>query len=350
MSAVQLQQYLTLLVIPKLNFNWVDLIIIIVFFFYAMEGFSVGFVIASVDLISFIFSFIFGLRLYAIIGALLMQYLSVPHGFANAIGFFIVAIVSEIILSFFLRLLLVRIMRHLPTQKLTNPNTGYAYLQTMNKVFGFFPGIASGMILLSFLLTMIIALPFSPFLKHAVSASKLGGGLVANALGLEKDLNTVFGGAVNDTLNFLTVKPESNETVDLHFKTTDVMLDPAAEQQMLAMVNVEREKKGLDPLEVDVSLRRLARAYAKDMFARGYFSHYSPEGTSPFDRMSNAGISYTSAGENLALAPDTDLAMQGLMKSPGHRANILSQNYAKVGIGVYDGGIYGKMFVQEFSN
>ncbi len=61
-------------------------------------------------------------------------------------------------------------------------------------------------------------------------------------------------------------------------------------------------------------------------------------------------ITYGYAGENLALAPSTELAMQGLMNSPGHRKNILSPNFTKVGIGVMDGGIYGKMFTQEFTD
>ena len=66
--------------------------------------------------------------------------------------------------------------------------------------------------------------------------------------------------------------------------------------------------------------------------------------------MQKAGINYQYAGENLALAPSTSLAMQGLMNSPGHRANILSPNFHKVGIGVIDGGIYGEMYTQDFTN
>lgn len=83
---------------------------------------------------------------------------------------------------------------------------------------------------------------------------------------------------------------------------------------------------------------------------RGYFSHYTPEGLSPFDRMNAAGMSFSFAGENLALAPNVAMAMQGLMNSAGHRANILSPNFGKVGIGVIDGGIYGEMFCQEFTD
>ena len=86
------------------------------------------------------------------------------------------------------------------------------------------------------------------------------------------------------------------------------------------------------------------------MFARGYFSHYTPEGLSPFDRMAQTDVSYTYAGENLALAPNVTVAMQGLMQSPGHRANILFPNFGKLGVGVIDGGIYGQMYCQEFTD
>ena len=86
------------------------------------------------------------------------------------------------------------------------------------------------------------------------------------------------------------------------------------------------------------------------MLQRGYFSHYNPENKSPFDRMESYGINYGFAGENLALAPSASLAHQGLMNSQGHRANILSPNYKKVGIGIVDGGVYGKMVAQEFSD
>jgi uncharacterized protein YkwD len=340
----------TLLNTVHLPFNWVDVIIIAVFFFYAFEGFSVGFFIAFVDLLSFLLSFVMGLRFYGFFAGFLIQYGKSPHGFANAIGFFIVAVLCEILISLLLRLLLERMNRFFPHFQAGQPNEELAYLQTLNKLLGFLPGIASAMILLSFLLTMIVALPLSPFLKHGVSQSRMGSSLIAHAQGFEKDLHTIFGGAVDETINFLTVKPESNDFITLNFKTEEVSDDQASEQEMLAQVNTQRSAKGLSPLVMDATLRDLARAYAKDMFARGYFSHYSPEGTSPFDRMGNAGISYTSAGENLALAPDVDLAMQGLMNSPGHRANILSPNYAKVGIGVMDGGIYGRMFVQEFTN
>ena len=66
--------------------------------------------------------------------------------------------------------------------------------------------------------------------------------------------------------------------------------------------------------------------------------------------MRDARDQLSAAGENLALAPTTEFAHEGLMNSPGHRANILNGQFRRVGIGVLDGGIYGKMFVQEFTD
>ena len=119
---------------------------------------------------------------------------------------------------------------------------------------------------------------------------------------------------------------------------------------MFAMVNKERTSRGFSALTTSDSLVTIARAHCTDMFARGYFSHYTLEGRSPFDRMVASDITFNYAGENLALAPSVDLAMKGLMQSPGHKANILSTNFRRVGIGVIDGGVYGEMFCQEFTD
>lgn len=122
----------------------------------------------------------------------------------------------------------------------------------------------------------------------------------------------------------------------------------ADEQQMFNLVNQERAKAGLPALKVDMTLVKLARLKAQDMIDKNYFDHTSPTYGSPFQMMSKHGVTYNYAGENLAGAPSVDIAHTNLMNSPGHRANILSPNYNYVGIGVKDGGPYGKMFVQEF--
>jgi uncharacterized protein YkwD len=119
---------------------------------------------------------------------------------------------------------------------------------------------------------------------------------------------------------------------------------------MLVLVNQERTKRGLRPVKADPEMTRVARAHSIDMFARGYFSHYSPEKKDPFDRMRQAGVKFLTAGENLALGRTLKICHEGLMNSPGHKANILNPSFGRLGIGIMDGGIYGLMISQEFRN
>lgn len=321
----------------SLQGNWVDLLIIAFVGLYVIGKLNKGFIQDLVDLIGFLFSLIFALKFYSIASNLLIANFTLPHGIANALGFFIMAFVGEIIL-FAISLFL---FRFIPTNILTS---------TWNKRLSFIPALASALILVSFFLTAVIVLPVRPNIKQAVATSKIGGYLTQQTMGLEHSINTVFGGAIQDALAFMTVKPESEESVDLNFTTTNFHPDPESEVTMLTLLNKERTSRGLTPVVANTALRSVARAHCEDMFKKGYFSHYTPDGLSPFDRMQNAGIEYKSAGENLAYAPDVEIAHKGLMNSPGHRANILSQNFGHIGIGVIDAGIYGKMFCQEFTN
>lgn len=117
---------------------------------------------------------------------------------------------------------------------------------------------------------------------------------------------------------------------------------------MVGLVNAERAKVGLPALTVDPALTRLARMKSADMVARDYFGHISPAYGSPFDMLRANGITYRAAGENLAAATNLALAFDGLMRSPGHRANILRAEFTHIGIGVVPGGPYGITFTQLF--
>jgi len=338
----QLKEFLAFLTIPFIGLNFVDIAIILIIAVYAFEGYSLGFVRATADFITFIISFAFGLLFYESISSLLTNNFEIPIGIGNALGFFIAAFVSE----FFLILA----FRHFIYPQISKITKNRRYPKEAGHIGGIFPGILSAVVLIAFVLTMIIALPFSPFLNSAVSESKLGEPLVSNIQGLDKDLNAIFGRALNDALTFLTIEPASSEFLKLNFQVENIKIDEDSEKGMTQLINLEREKENLPPLTGDQTLRSVARKHCIDMLTRGYFSHYTPEGKSPFDRMAEDDILFESAGENLALAPNSKLAMQGLMKSPGHRTNILSQDFGTIGIGVIDGGIYGRMFCQEFTD
>ncbi|MGE5549384.1 MAG: CAP domain-containing protein [Bacteroidota bacterium] len=122
----------------------------------------------------------------------------------------------------------------------------------------------------------------------------------------------------------------------------------ADENYILQQVNAERAKAGLAPLQIDYRLVQTARAKSRDMIQNGYFGHQSPTLGSPFDQMRAAGITYRTAGENIAGNSSAAGAMQAWMNSPGHRANILNGSFTKIGIGVVNGGPYGKMLTQQF--
>lgn len=325
-----------------LSLNWIDYLILATLLFYAYEGYSNGFVGALLDLINFIVSFVMGLRFYGFLGGFLVDKFSMPQGFSQAIGFFIVTLLTEIFIGALIR-------KYFTFEPLASQRSGKIF-KGYNKMLGIFPGVLSGAILISFVLILVAALPVSTPIKRSISASYAGNLLLSKAQVLEKELNKVFGGAISETINFLTVEPKSNEIVQLNFKTSNFSPDSVAERYMFSLVNKERIAVGLKEVVFDDQLRDVGRAHCKNMFERGYFSHYTPDGLSPFDRMDEAGIIYNFAGENLALSPNTDIAMKGLMNSPGHKANILSTDFGRVGVGVVDGGIYGEMFCQEFSD
>ncbi len=120
------------------------------------------------------------------------------------------------------------------------------------------------------------------------------------------------------------------------------------EQNMINLINAERQKAGLPAYKADMELMRVARIKAEDMVANQYFSHDSPVYGSPFQMLKSFKITYSYAGENIAGNSTVEGAHQSLMNSSGHKANILSSNYEYVGIGIHNHSKYGKVFVQMF--
>lgn len=121
------------------------------------------------------------------------------------------------------------------------------------------------------------------------------------------------------------------------------------ETEVIRLVNVERTKNGLSPLTHDWELSRVARYKSQDMKDNNYFSHTSPKYGSPFDMMKSFGISYTSAGENIAKGQTTPKqVVNAWMNSQGHRANILNKSYTHIGVGyVKSGNYWTQMFIQK---
>lgn len=322
---------------PRLNGNWVDLLIITILIYYIINSFNYGFWGLIINFVSFLGSFLISLRVYKFASNLLALNFNLPDSYASALGFVVTAVVIEIALSYLFKFLVSLIPKKIRNHKL-------------HKVLGIIPSLGEAFILIAFLLTVIMVLPIRPEIKRDASESKIGSVFLNRTSGIEKSINEIFGGAINDALTYFTIEPKSTETVELKSGIDSLTFDSLSESKMLQDVNRERTDRGLQVLALDTELSDVARDYGMDMWQRRYFSHYSPEGESVGDRLTRAGISYFVAGENLALAPTEEMAMNGLMNSEGHKENILSEDYHKVGIGVVDNGKYGKIFVQVFTD
>jgi uncharacterized protein YkwD len=104
---------------------------------------------------------------------------------------------------------------------------------------------------------------------------------------------------------------------------------------VLSITNAERAKVGCKALKTNADLTKAAQGHSADMAKNNYFSHDSQDGRSPFDRMKDAGYSFSAAAENIAMGQLTpDAVMTAWMNSAGHKANILNCTYTQIGIGI----------------
>ena len=119
------------------------------------------------------------------------------------------------------------------------------------------------------------------------------------------------------------------------------------ESEVVRLVNAVRAENGLRPLAVNWELARVARYKSEDMVANRYFSHTSPTYGTPFQMIRSFGLSYRTAGENIAYGQRTPAeVMDAWMNSSGHRANILNASYTQIGVGYCaDGRYWTQMFI-----
>ena len=121
------------------------------------------------------------------------------------------------------------------------------------------------------------------------------------------------------------------------------------EKEVVRLVNEQRARVGLKELKHNWELSRVARYKSQDMRDNKYFSHTSPVYGTPFQMMKSFGITYRSAGENIARGQTSPQAVvNAWMNSSGHRANILNSSFTEIGVGyVSDGRYWTQMFIQK---
>lgn len=298
----------------------------------AVIGYRIGLAAMMIFLIQILVPPIVALLLFISFGAWLRNNIELTESWILPTAFFALFILMFLLLFFvFFRLF---------------KNPGYK-ANLINRVCGSVTGVivaCSSLLLLS-RFTNVVAIP-QP-VEAVIARTSIPAWLDSAGFFADKQASNVF------QVPATQVMAAENETVShdavlLPFVTSDINFRVDLEMQMINLVNAERKSHGLKILQYDAALTIAARHHSTDMFKRGYFSHNTPEGINPFQRLHRAHIQYRYAGENLALAPTLLKAHEELMKSPGHRANILNPAYGRIGIGIAAGGAHGLMVTQEF--
>lgn len=322
-----------------MSLNWIDWIIVIVVLYNVYEGFEEGVTKLGTDLLSFLGALWLTIRYHFVVGSFIEQKFGISSLWTNVLGYLVVGFLAELVLSQLLHKLMLLIPGKWERSRVD---------RGLGAVFSALKALA----IITFVLLLILALPLRGTVKTDIRESKIGGKLIKLPGKYVDDLNSTLDKQVTAALKFVTVKPRSTETIPLTQlpKSCEYKIDREAEMKMLELVNMERILEDRQALVWDENLAVVARKHSLDMFERRYFAHQSPEGADVGTRLSQAQIDYRFAGENLAFAPDVDVAHDGLMESPGHKANILEEKFGRVGIGIYDGGVCGMMFTQNFVN
>ena len=317
--------------------NLVDVILIIVLLLSIVSSVRQGFILSMLDLLCWLGSLMLAFLIYSSLAGWFDTYFPSIGIWSAPLAFITVLLTSRVILDS----LAYRSLLNIPKSRHTN---------LFNKLLGIFPGIVNGFLWIVVLSSLLLLLPISSNFSEDSRNSKLSGWAVDRISWVEDRLSPVF----SELFNRIVPKPSAaigeQKSIKLPFTVTDPTPRKDLEAEMLVMVNQEREKHGLKALRADPVMAVVARKHAADMFARGFFSHISPDGINPFQRIRKEKIPFIIAGENLALAQTLAIAHTGLMNSPGHRANILRAQFGRLGIGILDGGIYGLMITQNFRN
>lgn len=148
-------------------------------------------------------------------------------------------------------------------------------------------------------------------------------------------------GLVRNDLIEIPTEQNKNENTD-----SDTL--PNTTQTVLELINTARKNNGLPELKIDELLESTAKSKAKDMVDNNYFSHNSPTYGSPFKMMQEAGITYKTAGENIAGNQSAQKAVESWLESETHKQNILSNAYNYIGIGLEPSDTYGYVIVVMF--
>lgn len=317
--------------------NYVDFILAAFILLSVYHGFKRGFILGTLELLALVTSILAAFFFYLYIATFLDDYYQIEERWLFPLSFFITIIISRLIIG----AVIYKVVKNISNK---------IHQSSLNRAMGIFPGLIRGLFYSALIALIFLFLPLWPSLITTTRNSKVAIFLSQEVENLDNHISPDISDQVKKSISKLTIEPESDETIFLHFTVENAKVNEHFENHLYVLVNEERKKAGVPLLERDTALRNVAREHSDDMFKKGYFSHINLENQSPFDRIRKHHIKYLTAGENLALAQTVEIAHTGLMNSPGHRKNLLNPKFRKIGIGILDGGINGIMVTQNFTN
>jgi uncharacterized protein YkwD/uncharacterized membrane protein required for colicin V production len=319
--------------------NWVDFVLVLIILASALAGLQRGLIRGALDLVAVVISFVIASYGYHRVADLLSSHVAMSDIVANILAFVILLVIVQFAFSV------------LVLGPLTPLIWGIRRIPISRQIDGFLgviPGAVKGVVLAAAIALVLVLTPLGSSFDQPIGQSKVAAHLLSGANQAIAKSDGHVGINLADIMLVSEPDPQTGTTLPFH-ETSGYHESEADEQTMLAQLNQSRLEHGLSPLKDDPQLRQLAVAHSEEMLKLGYFSHDSPISGSPSDRAKAAGIEYTVFGENLAYAPTIDTAERGLMRSPGHRANILSPDFTQVGIGVIVTSFGTRMVTQEFA-
>ena len=313
--------------------NFINIILAVLIFTCTLIGYKKGFINSFSNLVKWVGAFTIALLFYSSASTLIKQNFAVQDQWQLPLSFLIVFIFSFCLLSV--------------TVLFVNKCFDESVKKSIaNRIAGIIPGFVTG-IIAAVIISKLLASSFWIQVTNETKDSMLSTLLDHSSAWVSTDLNNIFNTPVEQKISGASETDHGINKSD-EFRCSEFYSRTDLEEQLLQLVNTERIKHGIKTVIADMEMQQVANEHARDMFTRGYFSHNTPEGTDPFERMKKAGIDFMFAGENLAHSSNLLSAHKGLMQSPGHRANILNPAFGKLGIIILDGGPKGLMIVQEF--
>ena len=300
-------------------------------------GYRTGFIATMYSLASWVLAVAAGLALEGPATNITEAVTGLPAPVAATVGFVVTVVAVEGLFS---------VAGYLAVRPIVAAVRG-SRLSAADRILGTVPGAIRSVFVVAVAILAIEALPVGSDAKAAVETSRTGRVVNAGIAALEPQIQSFAGQLGGSSFLVTRIGEDQTEHLDLP-DGLELVADPVAERQLLDLVNEERAQRGIGVLVADERLVSVARSHSEEMFKPKYFSHDSPVSGSPFDRLKAAGITYSRAGENLAYAQSISVAHRALMDSPGHRENILRPEFTRIGIGVINAGIYGRMFTQLF--